>query len=99
MDDIRDIRVVRDSPQEKLFIIQQNGDVGVISNKKGIVIPLKFSDIVNVGSPDLPVYFTEKHVAEASLFVVIYYDHQGKLLRREVYEQDDYDRIYCNKPE
>jgi hypothetical protein len=62
-----------------------------------VIIPVKFSDLVNVGSAEVPLYFTEKHVEEASLFVVIYYDHAGKILRREVYEQDDYERIYCHK--
>jgi hypothetical protein len=59
------------------------------------MIPIKFTDLVNVGSPANPVFFTEKHVEEASLFVVIYYDQSGKLIRREVYEHDEYERIYC----
>ena len=69
----------------------------MISNRRGVVIPIKFSDIVNVGSPESPVYFTEKHVPEASIFVVIYYDAKGILLRKDVYEHDDYDRIYCSR--
>ena len=56
---------------------------------------MNFSDIVNVGSADDPLYFTEKHVEEASLFVVIYYSAGGKFIRKEVYEHDDYERIYC----
>jgi hypothetical protein len=58
---------------------------------------MTFSDIVNVGSSEIPLYFTEKHVEEASLFVVIYYTHQGVMLRKEVYEQEDYDKIYCSE--
>jgi hypothetical protein len=51
-----------------------------------------------VGSADEPLYFTEKHVSEASVFVVIYYDKNGKMLRREVYEEaDDYEKIYCQQ--
>jgi hypothetical protein len=57
---------------------------------------VSFSDIINVGSPAQPLYFTEKHVEEASIFVVIYYDSAGKMLRREIYEQDDYEKIYCS---
>jgi hypothetical protein len=41
------------------------------------------------------MYFTEKHVEEASIFVVIYYNSEGKLLRKEIYDQDDYEKIYC----
>jgi hypothetical protein len=93
---IKAIRMIRDTPDEKLAIIQQPNAFGVVSNKRGLVIPLSFSDLVNVGSPEEPLYFTEKHVEEASVFVVIYYDRNGKFLRREVYQEaDDYEKIYC----
>jgi len=97
MENIKSLKEVRDSPSEKIFIIKQNNEMGVISNKKGMIIPLSFSDIVNVGSPEVPMYFTEKHVAEAFLFVVIYYNAQGIFIRKEVYEQDDYEQIYCHR--
>jgi hypothetical protein len=88
--------VIADSPDEKIAIVKQKNSFGVISNTKGIVIPFTFSDIINIGSRDEPMYFTEKHVTEASIFVVIYYNKLGKLLRREVYEElEDYEKIYC----
>jgi len=96
VDKVRDYRLIRDRNGEKLAIIQQEHNYGVIHNSKGTVIPITFSDIINVGSPDQPLYFTEKHVEEASLFVVIYYNANGKMLRKEVYEHDDYEKIYCS---
>jgi hypothetical protein len=96
MENIRNFKVIRSSPHDRLIIVKQGEDVGVLSNRNGFIIPLKFSDIVNVGSSEIPVYFTEKHVQEASIFVVIYYDNKGRLIRKEVYEQDEYERIYCN---
>jgi hypothetical protein len=95
-DQIRDFKLIRDEGSEKLAIIHQENSYGVISSTKGVIIPPTFSDIVNVGSKEKPFYFTEKHVEEASIFVVIYYSAEGKLLRRDVYEQDDYERIYCS---
>jgi hypothetical protein len=97
LDNIRKFQFIRDQGDDRLAIVQQDHNYGVIDNQTGTVIPISFSDLINVGSPDLPLYFTEKHVEEASLFVVIYYDASGKMLRREVYEDDDYDRIYCAK--
>lgn len=97
VDDIKSVTTIRDKPGDRVVAIRQGNDYGVIGSREGVIIPTKFSDLVNVGSAEMPLYFTEKHVEEASLFVVIYYDHAGKLLRREVYEQDDYERIYCHK--
>ena len=95
LDKITNVKFIRDG-LEKLAIVQQDRKFGVIDNKKGIIIPITFSDIINVGSPSEPLYFTEKHVEEASIFVVIYYDSMGIMLRKEVYEQDDYEKIYCS---
>lgn len=95
IDKISKINFITDD-DEKLAIVQQDRKFGVIHNKKGTVIPITFSDIINVGSRDVPLYFTEKHVEEASIFVVIYYDAKGNMLRKEVYEHDDYEKIYCS---
>jgi hypothetical protein len=94
---IKTVKYIRDSPEEKLVIVNIDGKFGVLSNIKGVVIPINFTDLVNVGSADAPVFFTEKHVEEASVFVVIYYSGAGKFLRKEVYEADDYERIYCSE--
>lgn len=94
---ISEVDVISDDADEKVYRIRQGNSYGVISSRAGAVIPVKFTDLVNVGSPRQPVYFTEKHVEEAALYVVIYYDAQGKFIRKEVYEQDDYEQIYCSK--
>jgi hypothetical protein len=87
--------LVYDDAHEKIAIITQEGHYGVISSIRGEIIPSTLNRIVNVGSPDHPMYLTVKHVEEASIYVVIYYDHQGTLLRRQVYEEEDYDHIRC----
>jgi hypothetical protein len=53
--------------------------------------------VINVGSPEKPFYFTDKRVEEAEIDVVIYYDHKGKLIRKQVYESNEYEMIYCEE--
>ena len=96
LDNIKTFKWVTNTEHEKIMIVQQENSVGVISSKKGVIIPTTFTDIVNVGSEAVPFYFTEKHVEEASIYVVIYYDKTGKQLRRQVYEADDYEKLYCS---
>lgn len=96
IDKIKGYKIVSDTPGEKIIIAQQDNTHGVISSTRGMFIPATFSDIVNVGSTASPLYFTEKHVEEASIFVVIYYDKNGVQLRKQVYEADDYEKIYCS---
>ncbi|MGE0587439.1 MAG: WG repeat-containing protein [Cyclobacteriaceae bacterium] len=95
MDQIKDYHLIKDTDAEKIALILKGNEYGVISNKRGEVIPPTFSDILNLGTEDKQLYFTEKHVEEAEIFVVIYYDGDGVFIRREIYEADDYDKIYC----
>lgn len=96
LDRIKAYKWVSESQQERIMIIQQENKYGVLSSTRGMIIPPTFSDIVNVGSAGQPMYFTEKHVEEASIFVVIYYDKNGVQLRKYVYEGNDYEKIYCS---
>jgi hypothetical protein len=95
LDRIKKISVIADKPDKKLVIVQQGGNYGVLDSRKGTILPISFNDLKNVGSTDEPMYFTEKYVEEASIFVVIYYDDEGRMLRKEVYEHDEYEKIYC----
>jgi hypothetical protein len=97
IDRVKDYRLIRDDDDEKLAIVHIENEFGVISNRKGLIIQPTFSDIVNVGTAEKPLYFTEKHVEEAGIYVVIYYDHKGLQVRRHIYEDSDYDRIYCHE--
>jgi hypothetical protein len=92
---IKDFRFVSDTETEKVVIIHRENFYGVISNRRGEVLPSTFTDIVNVGTREDPVYFAEKNVEEASLFVVIYYNSKGTLIHRQAFDEDQYDRIYC----
>lgn len=94
-DHLKDYRLIKNSKEEKIAIIHKENEYGVLSSTKGIIIPATFTDVVNLGTDERPLYFTEKQVEEADIFVVIYYDSDGKLIRREIYESDEYDRIYC----
>ena len=94
---LRNISFIKNSPEEKIAIIQKDNGYGVISSVANVIIPPSFSDIINLGSGENPLYFTEKHIAEAALFIVIYYDRFGRMLRKEIYEDaQDYDKIYCS---
>jgi hypothetical protein len=92
---IRDYSMIVDTDDEKVAIIHQDGHYGVISNKRDEIIPPTLNRIINVGSAERPMYFTAKHVEEADIYVVIYYDKNGVLLRRQVYEEEDYKMINC----
>jgi len=96
-DKIKDFNYVKKYPHEYVAIIHQDNYYGVISNRHGTIIPSTFTDIINLGDSNTPLYFTEKHVEEADISVVIYYDQNGKLLRKQAFEAEEYERIFCEE--
>lgn len=97
LDRIRDFTWIQRDDREKLVRIHQDNYYGILSNVHGMVIPPTFHDVVNLGTQEIPFYFTEKRVEEAGIYVVIYYNRSGKLVRRQAYEEEEYDQIYCDE--
>jgi sporulation protein YlmC with PRC-barrel domain len=95
MTGIKNHKMVSEIDHEKIAIIHQENNYGVLSSLRGVVIPINFTDVKNVGSLEDPMYFTGKHVEEASIYIVIYYNKNGEPMRRQAYEEDDYEQIYC----
>lgn len=84
-----------DQEETKLYRIQKDNFYGVVSSRLGVVIPANFSMIKNVGSLEQPLYLTDKEVEEAGVHVVIYYDSAGKFIRKQVYEEDEFEAMMC----
>ncbi len=95
LDKIKDFLWIKNSEAEKIARIHRENYYGIISNRKGIMIPATFSQVINLGTSDQPFYFTDKEVEEAGIFVVVYFDGQGNLIRKQAYELEEYERILC----
>lgn len=93
----KDVRFITNTEQEKVAIIHQDEHYGVIDNDKGTILSCNYNDIVNLGSQEEPLYFTDKFIPEADIHVVIYYNSKGKILRKQAYETHDYEKIYCEE--
>lgn len=96
LDKVRTFSSILDSPAEKIFFVSQEHQMGVISSRKGVIIPLQYSDVINLGTPEVPLYFTERHIEEAGISVVVYFDQRGKVVRKQAMESEEFDRIACD---
>ena len=96
-DRIRSFSFIQDTPHEKVCLVKQDNAFGVISNRRGLIVPMQYSDIINLGSKEIPIYFTERHIEEAGISVVVYYDRFGKIVRRQAMEGEEFERIVCEQ--
>jgi hypothetical protein len=96
-DSFQSFKIFKDTPNEKLATVYKNSVYGVISNKNGFIIPLKYNDITNLGSVERPFYMAEHHVEEADLYVVLYINYTGKIVMSQAYKSSDYDKLLCQE--
>jgi hypothetical protein len=96
VDDVREFRIVSESKKEIIVIARRGTDFGILSSTRGIVIPIDYTEIINVGTPEAPLFFAEKHVREADLSVVIYYDAQGNPVRHQALAPEEFDLLSCD---
>ncbi|MFC2125409.1 tol-pal system YbgF family protein [Bacteroidota bacterium] len=95
IDGITNFHTISQSPKERIILFTSEEQFGIASNLRGLIINPSFSDIVNIGNINDPIYFTEKYIPEAEFFVVIYYNKSGEILRKQVFTQAEYGNIYC----
>src|SRR5690606_41797358 len=91
---IRSLKYVSDNESTQA-IISKGTQYGVSSDRNLELLPPTYDDILNLGTVDQPIYFAEKRVTEAGLFVVIYYNADGEVIHKQTFSEEDYDHIYC----
>ncbi len=96
LDNIKVFRYLSDSPTEKIALVQQEKVFGVISTRRGTIIPIQYTDIINLGTGEIPLYFTERHIAEAGISVIVYFNQYGKIIRKQAMEADEFEKIACD---
>lgn len=99
-DNIADFSFFRqgnNQPEQLLRIYAQPG-YGVLSSQRGEVLAPTYDGITLFGdvTEDDYLYLTEKYVPEADLYIMIYLNAAGKLLKRQALTAEQYDRLYCN---
>lgn len=90
-----DFKYVKESDEENVLIILDASRYGVLSSKTGEVLPPVYNDLLNLGSTEDPVYYTETKVEEAIFFVITYFDAGGRKIRQQAMANEDYEVIYC----
>lgn len=93
---LRSVSISSKTDKEITAIVLTQTGYGLRSNRRGEIISPTFNDIVNVGTDDRPVYFTEKHIHEAEFYIVIYFNAGGNIIRKQAFEAKEYPLIYCD---
>ncbi len=96
---IQDFEVITsDTASEKLMKIYQERMYGIISNTQGRLLPTAYDEILAFGNGEARMFMTEKYVPEAELYIVVYLDASGSILKKQALTTEQYDKLYCDAP-
>ncbi len=91
---IEDYEEIASGTEKRLKIYKDNA-YGIVSPTGKILIPAVYDAVIMLGEGDTYLYQVEKYIPEAELYVVLYLDASGNVLRRQTLTAEQYDLIYC----
>lgn len=91
-----DLKYLQKDDNEIIALVSK-GKFGILSNKRGLLIPMEYDLIYNLGSRKTPMFFTERQYAGGKSFVVSYINHQKKVIWNKIMQEGDYHKILCEE--
>src|SRR5690606_34821885 len=97
MEEISDIKFLEQANNTSIqrAIIYKNNAYGVVTSHNLEFLSPVYDDIYILGKAENPIFFAEKRVKEAGLYVVIYYNALGNTIHQQTFSEEQYDLIYC----
>jgi hypothetical protein len=92
----QDFRLIKQPHEESLAIVYTPEGYGLFSSKDGELISPAYDDLVNMGTVSEPLFYAEKRVKEAGLFVVVYLNAQGETIFKDAYPREEWLRLLCD---
>ena len=83
--------------EKEIIALVSKGKYGIMSNRRGLLIPMEYDLIYNLGSIDQPMFFTERQYSGGKSFVVSYINFQRKTIWNKIMKEADYHRILCEQ--
>lgn len=90
------LRKWKSAAESDFLLFMKEDKYGVASSTRGLLVPPAYNDIINIGTPEIPIFFAEQHLKTAAFYVVTYFDPNGHVLRSQAYRPHEYDQVYCD---
>ncbi|GAB4334000.1 MAG: hypothetical protein OHK0038_10610 [Flammeovirgaceae bacterium] len=86
---------LRKDSQEISIVTYRSSGYGLLSNKYGRIIPEEYTQIVNLGSENAPVYLAERVISQAGIYILLHISTDGKVLKEQVLKEEGYNKVAC----
>lgn len=69
--------------------------IGIYKLGQGKIVAPTYTEVIQLGTDETPIYFASKFIEEADIYVIIYYDENGNKFFTQSLRKDDYFKIAC----
>jgi hypothetical protein len=97
IDRLSSFELMFNRPNEEILLIERNGNYGIFSTRRGLILDPTFSEVLNIGSTIAPIFRATKYISEADLFILLYYNANGELFKKVVLSAQQFDRLNCGE--
>ena len=97
MESLEWLQLLFEQSGNRVFKFAKEGKLGLISNKRGLILEPEFTDIINIGNKNEPLFFADQHLSKAGYHVVSYVKKDGESIFSKAYRPEEFDRILCEE--
>lgn len=95
--EMSDFEFISKNENDLVIKFRTSSGMGVYSSLSGLLFEPTFNDVMNIGTPQTPLYFCEKSIPEADYYVAVYKNAKGETVRTHAYRGEEYERIVCEE--
>jgi len=95
-EELEDLELLYENQGQKIFRFVRGGKFGLISTAYGELLTAEFTDILNIGDDESPLFFADQHLSKAGFHVVSYINENGDLIFSKAYRKKEFDKILCD---
>ncbi len=83
-----------DSSKVLKFRVEQG--YGLFDSKEGLLLKPEYNEILEIDFKSGPIYYAERFLEDAELYVTLYLDQKGNKIRSQAFDQVQYEKIACD---
>ncbi len=97
LEGVEDYEILVETAKTKTLMFYTKEGMGVYDSRYGLVVPPVYNEVINLGTAEQPLYFAEKSFPEAGYHIVVYYDLEGRQVRKGAYTAEEINKVWCDR--
>ncbi|MCR9250309.1 MAG: hypothetical protein NXI20_07780 [bacterium] len=96
IESIYNYEIFQGSDSSKVLKFRVEQGYGLFDSKEGLLLKPEYNEILEIDFESGPIYYAERFLEDAELYVTLYLDQKGNKIRSQAFDQVQYEKIACD---